>query len=382
MTSKVTRGFLFGAVAGLGAALLAEAGRPLGGTTQVLDWDEIRELASRRLREEPLPPQRLEDLGRDLERLAGEMRGPLLDAVGGLPAGAELPPFQALDRHGWLELNVGIMAQVMEPLMESTRMRRTRLTDLGRAGVDRYVAFLLDFLGRRVLGQFDPQLAAAPSPLASLQEAEGSRHALYLVEPNVESWESSAELNGEDLRRWLILHEMAHAWQFAAHPWLRDHLNGLLSGLIREVAPRGQAGSADRLLRMTVGAPAQWRVVRELQATMTLVEGYGNLLMQLVGRRVLPSYDELEDAYRRRSSQRSAVELLVWRLTGLELKLRQYRVGEAFAQHIHDVYGMATLNRAWDGPDSLPRPSELRDPERWYRRVIGTGPLRSLPSEA
>ncbi|MBO0688414.1 MAG: zinc-dependent metalloprotease [Candidatus Dormibacteraeota bacterium] len=382
MTSKVTRGFLVGAVAGLGAALLAEAGRPLGGTTQVLDWDEIRELATRRLREEPLPAERLEDLGRDLERLAGEMRGPLLDAVGGLPPGVELPPFQALDRHGWLELNVGIMAQVMEPLMETTRMRRTRLTELGRAGVDRYVAFLLDFLGRRVLGQFDPQLAAAPSPLASLQEAEGSRHALYLVEPNVESWESSAHVNGEDLRRWLILHEMAHAWQFAAHPWLREHLNGLLSRLIREVAARGQAGSADRLLRMTVGAPEQWRVVRELQATMTLVEGYGNLLMQLVGRRVLPSYDELEDAYRHRSSQRGAVELLVWRLTGLELKLRQYRVGEAFAQHIHDVYGMATLNRAWDGPDNLPRPGELRDPERWYRRVIGTGPLRTLPSEA
>src|SRR4051794_3141425 len=262
MTSKVTRGFLVGALAGLGAALLAEAGRPLGGTTQLLDWEEVGRLARGRLREQPLRPDQLEALGSELQCLAGEMRGPLLDAVGGLPEGVELPPFQALDRQGWLELNLGILAQVMEPLIASTRMRRTRLTELGRAGVDRYVAFLLDFLGRRVLGQFDPQLAAAPSPLASLQGADRAQQALYLVEPNVTAWEASADVDGEDLRRWLILHELAHAWQFAAHPWLREHLNGLLGRLIQEVAGRGQASGADRLLRMTVGAPEQWRVVR------------------------------------------------------------------------------------------------------------------------
>jgi uncharacterized protein (DUF2342 family) len=104
--------------------------------------------------------------------------------------------------------------------------------------------------------------------------------------------------------------------------------------------------------------------------------------MEVVGRRALPSHERLEEAYRRRGSQRSVVELLVWRFTGLELKLRQYRVGEAFARHIHDVYGMAALNRAWDGPDSLPRPGELRDPERWYRRVVGEGPVRTLPARA
>jgi len=110
--------------------------------------------------------------------------------------------------------------------------------------------------------------------------------------------------------------------------------------------------------------------VRRMQATMSLVEGYGNLVMNLVGRRLLTGFDQLEAAYRRRSRRRSALEMLFWRLTGLELKLQQYRLGEAFSRAIHDRHGMAVLNRAWESPSTLPRPEELRDPDRWYRRVV------------
>jgi putative hydrolase len=110
-------------------------------------------------------------------------------------------------------------------------------------------------------------------------------------------------------------------------------------------------------------------VARRLQTLMTLVEGQGNLVMNLAGRRVLPSYERLEEAYRQRSGQRGPLETLLWRVTGLGMKLEQYRVGEAFARSVYDRHGMAALNRAWDGPDTMPRPDELRDPERWYRRV-------------
>jgi uncharacterized protein (DUF2342 family) len=64
------------------------------------------------------------------------------------------------------------------------------------------------------------------------------------------------------------------------------------------------------------------------------------------------------------------LEVLLWRLTGLELKLQQYRLGETFSRTIHERYGMAVLNRAWESPDALPRPEELRDPDRWYRRAV------------
>lgn len=365
MTSRIVQGVLAGAAVGAAAVALAELNRPLGGETELLDWTEVTERARTRLGEERVAAGDLARAGEELNRLATEVTPPLLEAVGGLPAGRTLPRFEAVDRIQWLERNVAAMQSMVDPLLKASRLPRTRLTDAGKSGVDRYLAFLLDLLARRVLGQFDPQLGAT-------RAATPGRESLYLVEQNVAAWQAEAKVDGGDLRRWLILHELTHAWQFAAHPWLRDHLNRALDALLDSVGARGGAQmSLDRLIRLTVGAPEQWALIRQVQATMTLVEGYGNLLMNLVGRRILPTFDRLEAAYDERSGSRSLVDLLVWRFTGLEVKMQQYRVGEAFCERIHELYGMRALNLAWAGPENLPRPKELRDPERWYRRVAG-----------
>jgi coenzyme F420 biosynthesis associated uncharacterized protein len=354
------RGVAVGALSALAAVLLSEVVRPRAGATTLLDWDEVTRLATAGLREERMPPSSLAMLAATYDRYAAEVRGPLLQAVGGLPAGARLPDFEALDRAGWLELNVGILRHVLEPLASVTRVPASWLALAGRAGVNRYVAWMLVFLGRRVLGQFDPQLLGR----------EPVQPALYLVEPNVAAWEQRADLPGDDLRRWLILHEMTHAWQFAGHPWLREHMDGQVERLVSlAVGPRG-GGGLGRLRAITVGASAQWELVARTQATMSLVEGHGNLVMNLVGRRVLPSFARLEAAYRRRGGERGPLERLLWRVTGLEMKMEQYRTGERFAQAVYDHYGMDVLNRAWDGPEALPRPEELGAPERWHGRVV------------
>ena len=117
--------------------------------------------------------------------------------------------------------------------------------------------------------------------------------------------------------------------------------------------------------------PAQWRVMRQMQGTMSFVEGYSNLVMNELGSTTLASFDRLEEAYRARGRSRSVVEILIWRLTGLDLKLQQYQRGEAFAKAIYDAYGMDVLNQAWNGADSMPNLDELANPERWYRRIVG-----------
>src|SRR5947209_8195593 len=88
-------------------------------------------------------------------------------------------------------------------------------------------------LGHEDLGQFDPQL------LGREPVGDPVHQGLYLVEPNIDAWEDEEGLDGEQLRRWLILHEMTHAWQFAAHPWLRDHLNSLLREVLSLVGETG-----------------------------------------------------------------------------------------------------------------------------------------------
>lgn len=356
--SRFKRGIVLGTVAGAAAFVVAEAFRPRGGPARLLDWDEIAELARRRLGAERLAPAARRKLATQYARLAGDVRPALLEAVGGLPRGTVLPDFQALDRPQWLDLNLGILSRALAPLEEIRQVPSSLLTDWGRAGIDRWVAALLGFLAGRVLGQFDPQLLGREPVVPGL----------YLVEPNVAAFQRKDDLPGDDLRRWLILHELTHAWQFAAHPWLREHLNGELERLVKLAIGDGRRGF-DRLAALTLGVPGQLEGMRRIQALMTVVEGYSNLVMNLVGRDLLPGFDQLEDAHRRRSSQRSPLELIVWRLTGLEAKMRQYRVGEAFSRAVFDSHGMAVLNRVWESAESMPRPDELRDPGRWVRRV-------------
>ena len=351
---------MLGVVAGLATVAIAEAVKPRGGTSVLLDWDEVRRTAAARLATPAASPASLAGAAKGYRAMAAKLEKPLLDFVGGLPAGAKLPEFQALDREAWLDLNVGIMRRAVDPVLEKGRLPNSLIVDFGRTGLDHYMAMLLAFLGRRVLGQYDPQLLGV-EPISDA--------GLYLVETNVDEWGRMANLPEQDLRRWLILHEMTHAWQFAAHPWLRGHMEQSMRVLLDTVTER--VSPAARIAAFAGVLPAQWRVMRQMQSTMSLIEGYSNLVMNELGAKLLPGFDQLEEAYRKRSSDKSVIDQLIWKLTGLDLKLQQYRKGEAFASAVYDAHGIKALNLAWKGPDQLPKLDELADPERWYRRVNG-----------
>jgi coenzyme F420 biosynthesis associated uncharacterized protein len=366
---RIVRGVAAGIVSAFAAAALVELARPRGGQGRLIDWDEVRRHALRRAGEDRLSGARRADLEGRYAEFAAEMREPLFGVVGG--SRLALPAFQALGRREWVDVNLDILRRVIDPLLEQNRIPASRLVDLGRAGIDRYTGLILGFLSTRVLGQFDPQLLGH-EPLTT---------ALYLVEPNVAQWEAEAELPGDDLRRWLILHETTHAWQFAAHPWLADFMNDAIRDLLQLGDPsRGPA--AKRLLAMTIGLPSQWASLRRVQAAMTLIEGYSNLVMNLAGRRRLASFDPLETAYAQRTGEKSALEVLFWKLTGLDLKLQQYERGEEFARAVYEAHGMDVLNLAWRSREDLPALDELGRPETWVRRVTGFRTGRRAPAPA
>ena len=58
------------------------------------------------------------------------------------------------------------------------------------------------------------------------------------------------------------------------------------------------------------------------------------------------------------------------RLTGMDLKLEQYKKGERFVRAIADRRGSEALTRLWEGPETLPRDGEIEAPERWIARVL------------
>src|SRR3982074_914826 len=359
MRRSVGKAAIYGALLGCAPASIAEAFRPRGGSTVLVDWQQVRRMANARFESTSVDPASLAAAASGYRSMAAELEKPMLNFAGGLPKGVSLPKFEALDRAGWLDLNLGILRRAIDPVLETGRMPNSLIVEVGRAGVDRYVAFMLAFIGRRVLGQYDPQLLGA-EPVGG----EG----LYLIETNVEEWARRAALPGKDLRRWLILHEMTHAWQFAAHPWLRPYMERSMRVLIQSMTNR--AKPVERIAAFAGVLPAQWKVMRQVQGTMSVVEGYSNLVMNELGAKLLPGFERLEEAYRMRSSGKSVLELLIWKLSGLDLKLQQYRRGEAFAKAVFDAHGMAALNLVWQGPKNMPKIEELGNPERWYRGVV------------
>jgi uncharacterized protein (DUF2342 family) len=91
--------------------------------------------------------------------------------------------------------------------------------------------------------------------------------------------------------------------------------------------------------------------------------------MHRVGRQHLEKFDELEAAFARRRAQRTVIERAVLAITGINMKMRQYEVGERFCEAVAAAGGVTLLNRVWEGPEMMPSAAELRAPATWVTRA-------------
>ncbi len=320
----------------------------------------------------------------------------------GLRLPAALPPLEAVDRPTWIAANLQGMRPILEPLAQqsaeagSKRRKRhprkagaqdlTPLYDaLGAAGgllLGAQVGAMAGMLSQRVLGQYD---------LALLDPSVTPR--LLLVAPNLDQASRNMQVDRDQLVSWVAIHELTHAIQFSGAPWLREHLGGLLQELIaglqvtvslgtllRIPDPRDLRALAERLrhgeiLRLSLGE-RRWQLVARMQATMSLVEGHAEHVMDAVGADVLPALPRLRAAMNRRRESRGLPWKVLERLLGLELKLRQYDEGRRFCDAIvaagerdESGGGRRLLARVWRSPADLPTPAELAAPELWLARV-------------
>jgi coenzyme F420 biosynthesis associated uncharacterized protein len=311
----------------------------------------------------------------------------------GLERPTKLPALETVDRPLWIAANLRTMRPLMEQMAQrlegsssqSTSTRRPRqgwalgLPEAMRVAsgllLGAQVGALTGILSQRVLGQYD---------LAILDPSVTPR--LLLVAPNLAQAARSLGVDEQELVAWVTIHEVTHAVQFSGAPWLRGHLAGLLSELIeglessvslnqlfkltdpantRELVERVRRGE---LLRLTVGEQ-RWKLVEQMQAAMTLVEGHAEHVMDEVGADVLPSLSRLRAAMTRRRTSRGLPWRVLERLLGLELKLRQYESGRRFCDAVVAAGGPPALARAWSGPEALPTTAELESPELWLTRT-------------
>jgi coenzyme F420 biosynthesis associated uncharacterized protein len=400
---------VWGAATGLAVVSLRALSRPLPvDERRLLDWETVRRVAKQRSGE--VGPTAVSlmtaKLGAEYDAIAAEM-APLMASVVSTPV-SSYPHFTVLDRHGFIDRNLAIVQRMLAPVERlRAQIPESRATAMSRALLSRYVGELFGFLSQRVLGQYDPVLMLAPGAVgdgaagaggvggeSASSGGGGEPSALFLVEPNVELFEARQRVSGPTLRRWLVLHELTHAWQFEAHPWLREHLGSMMSELLMEElvarlagdgsgpaggsggdgssSGRGRGVGSLELVRTLPGqVRSQLRTVGKVQAVMSVCEGYSNYVMHQVGSRHLADFDVLERAFHERSARRPPLERLVFRVTGLSMKMRQYELGERFAERVVERGGLTLLNRVWEGPELMPSLAELEHPEQWVARVGG-----------
>ena len=317
----------------------------------------------------------------DLRRLTDEAAGHVARYTR-LRSQVEPAPVKVVDRKDWAATNIAGLREVITPLVSRltgdkppgalTEAIGSRLTGV-QAGT------VLAYLSGRVLGQYEV-FSSDPGQL-------------LLVAPNIVEVERKLGADPRDFRLWVCLHEVAHRTQFTAVPWMRAHFLGEVGAFV----DASQAGG-DMLgrLRRGIGAlsdavkdpdsctsvldlvqtPAQKAVLDRLTALMTLLEGHAEFVMDGVGPAVIPSVDEIRARFDRRREGGNPIEKAIRRLLGIEVKMRQYAEGRKFVHAVHERVGMDGFNKIFSSPLTLPRLSEISDPEAWVARVHGAvGPL-------
>jgi coenzyme F420 biosynthesis associated uncharacterized protein len=359
---------------------------------KLINWQQVRTIAVGMNRGDRLGTAERASLATTYRRMVDRCLGPIAEYTG-----SQLPrPFDAslaFDRADWVEANIANFEQLFAPLESlnplndgNPRIASVLWGNASQTVLSGEVGLLLGYLARRVLGQYD---------LALLGKEPITDGKLYFVEPNIRQVQRTLKLPLDDFRMWLALHETTHVFEFEAHPWLRAHLNGILEqyfeflsqdvgqlrdglGGVRALLDRardrsngasgGMASWIERLM-----TPEQRSLFSQMQATMAIVEGYSNHVMNAIGRRILPSFDQISHQFEKRQREKTVAEQIFLRLTGLDMKLEQYRLGETFIDHIVAKHGHELARRVWEGPEQMPTLDEVKQPDLWIARMTGKG---------
>lgn len=291
-------------------------------------------------------------------------------------------PVCVFDRREWIVVNLENLKLLLEPLSQSyweglesytnetyPRGRKT-LKKISSMAITSELGVLLGYFSRRVLAQYDWQITSPSS----------TDRILYFVEPNIREWEKKLHLENYPARKWIALHEATHSLQFDLYGWLREYIHSLYREylelaekallLIEKQLSKGRTYPLTWSLlwwREIVGNDYQ-NLMGRIQAVMAFLEGYSQHVMIEVGKKHLP-YDNYLIAVFRKHLGQSLAGIILERLLGFHLKLKQYELGEAFISSVVRRRGIKFINRAWEGPELLPSWEEILNPELWVARV-------------
>lgn len=319
----------------------------------------------------------MDRLRRDLE-VAVPRSEDLVEEASGIPRPSPVR-WEIIDRERWVRANINSMTTMLGPLADRLGKRLdaapwpARVAQ--RAAVSVEMGVLLGYVSKRVLGQYD----------LLVPEDEGAAP-LYFVGPNLVETERRHGFVPEDFSLWVAVHEVTHRFQFEGVPWLRPHFLELVHEYLGSVdldakglAQRLGTAARKMISKETpieernpiylLASDEQKKLLDRIQSLMAVVEGHGNYVMDSVGEAVIPSFRRMRGIFQRRRQQTTWFQKILNQAIGLEMKMRQYEVGQNFCETVARVGGPQALAQLWTDMERFPSMAELREPEAWLRRV-------------
>ena len=190
--------------------------------------------------------------------------------------------------------------------------------------------------------------------------------------------------------RWVALHETAHVVQFERVGWLSGHVRGLAGELISAAAEgidssslralagrfvqRACASSCEQLMRgelaRLLADPAHAARLDRLQATMAVIEGHAEHVMDAAAADVGPRPDRASPRPRRtpRAPRRTSARCRpgCW---GWKRRCASTSSARRFCDGVVGEAGHEALRLVWRSPGDLPDLDELEDSGAWLSRV-------------
>ncbi|CAN5529731.1 hypothetical protein BH24ACT5_BH24ACT5_31020 [soil metagenome] len=378
-----------------GLPIFGDLSRALAGQG-VLNWEAARQFAQMAATGGS-PESNVDPAARlALNDLAGIARPHVADVVGADP---DLGDIHAVTRSVWA-------AETLEAYRQLFTELATALSGGGDAGAAPDVADtdpmagLMAGLSRMMapamlgmsVGSMVGHLATTAFGTHELPvPREPSR--VTLVPANIDEFASSWEIPPDEMRLWVVAHELAGATLFRA-----DHVRNALSQLVREHVggfrpdPEAlmdklggvdaEAGAADPMaaLQQMLGDPemllgavtsAEQRALQpRLDALVAVVVGYTDWIVDAVAVRLIGG-DALRiaEAVRRQRVAPSVSDSFVEQLLGIRIGDDQVARGKAFVQGAVDRSGDHALLPLLTRPDAVPTPAEVDAPGLWLARL-------------
>lgn len=368
-----------------------------GPESDLFKWELAAKIAAKSVPAGPTPPARAVQEAVASIRHYAEISVDHVHNISGLEAARDLRDAPVVvDRAGFSAANAATFKVLIGASMAKYQERLQGSHELTQWVASRAMAVeigaILGFLSTKVLGQYDPY-AGLVSEEAQRRHPGGR---LMIVAPNVLQLEQELNVDPDDFRLWVCLHEQTHRVQFAAAPWLRDHMLGIIQqfsgtvssdvgrfkerlgavagSLSQRLPGRSETGQEPDLLLGPMAAmlsPRERELMSEAVATMALLEGHANWVMDNVDSSVVSSVKTIRRRFDRRRDTNMPLEWVVRKILGLDAKAQQYVQGQRFVTEVVKIAGREGFNNVWAAPENLPSSREIRHPQMWVNRVIG-----------